>query len=54
MYRLRLLLTKKRPTLHDLVQGNLSKSSEAVFKAAFEDARKEQAKILKQAKSLSK
>ncbi len=54
MYKLRLKLMKKKPTMNDLVSGEMSKKAEAVFLAAFKDAKKEQDKMLKKAKALSK
>lgn len=54
MYRFRIMLMRKKPTINDLVRGELSKDSKAVFLAAFRDAKREQDKMLKKAKKMSR
>ena len=52
MDRLRLKTIKKKPTMAELAQPNMNKNAELIFRVSFDDARKEQEKILRQAKSL--
>ncbi len=43
----------KKPTLLEFAQPEMSKKAKTVFYASFEDARKEQDRLLKKAKSLT-
>lgn len=52
MNKIKTLLMVKKPTLNDLAQPTLSKKARTVFLASFEDAKREQDRILKRAKSL--
>lgn len=45
---------RKRPTMLDFVGPEMSKDAKVVFLASLDDARKEQEKVLKQAKMLTK
>jgi len=54
MNKIKLLFMVKKPTMLDFVGEKMTKNAKTVVMAAFEDAKKEQDKILKQAKSLSK
>lgn len=52
MNKIKMLLMKKKPTLNDLAQPKMPKNAKIVFLASLEDAKREQDRILKQAKSL--
>lgn len=54
MYKLRLMLMRKKPTMLDYVQPEMPKKAKVVFLASFDDAKKEQDRMLKKAKALSK
>lgn len=54
MNKIKMIFMFKKPTLSELAASDMSKNAKTVFLASFEDARKEQAKVLRQAKSLVK
>lgn len=54
MNKIKVLLMRKKPTMLDFVGPEMSKKAKIVFLASLEDAKKEQDKMLKKAKALSK
>ncbi len=54
MNKTKVMLMHKKPTMQDLAQPNLSKRTRVAVLAAFDEARREQQKVLKKAKTLAK
>lgn len=54
MNKIKMIFMLKKPTLNELAASDMSKNAKTVFLASFEDARKEQAKVLRRAKTLVK
>lgn len=52
MNKIKMFFMLKKPTMLDFVDAKMSKNAKTVFLASFEDAKKEQDRILKQVKSL--
>lgn len=52
MNKFKMLFMSKKPTMLDFVGDKMTKNARTVFLASFEDAKKEQDRILKQAKGL--
>lgn len=54
MKKLKMLFMLRKPTMLDFVDAEMSKKAKTVFYASFEDAKKQQDKMLKKAKQLSR
>lgn len=52
MNKIKMFFMLKKPTMLDFVDSKMTKNAKTVFLASFEDAKKKQDKVLKQAKSL--
>lgn len=53
MNKIKILLMRRKPSLNEFAQPEMSKKAKTVFYASFEDARKEQDRLLRKAKSLT-
>lgn len=54
MNKIKTLFMFKKPALNDFAKPEMSKKAKIVFLASFEGAKKDQDRILKKAKALSK
>lgn len=54
MNKVKMFFMRKKPTMLDFVGAKMTKDAKTVFQASFDDARKEQNRVLKAAKALDK
>lgn len=52
MNKIKMFFMVKKPTMMDFVGAKMTKNAKTVFLASFEDAKKEQDRVLRQAKNL--